>query len=104
MCNGAGPKGGVEVPDFIFTEAANRHDFDYWLGFSELDRTRADYKFLNNMLAATKAQSGWWSRQWYTMVAWRYYSAVRWLGKKAFSYRDCYGTKEDLVREMSLAP
>lgn len=68
VCNGAGPKDGPDVPDFIFTEAANRHDFDYWSGFSEHDRAKADKRFLDNMLAAASAQSGWWTRQWYVAV------------------------------------
>lgn len=104
VCNGAGPKNGPDVPDFIFTEAANRHDFDYWLGFSDQDRARADNRFLDNMLAKAKTQAGWWARQWYTVVAWRYYSAVRWLGRPAFSFRERYATHEDLVREMALDP
>jgi len=104
MCNGCGPKLGVDidvVPDFIFHDACERHDFDYWLGFSEGDRARADRRFLVAMQEAARACSGWWSRRWYSFLAWRYYWAVRWLGKGAFSYRERYGTREDLEREMA---
>lgn len=103
ICNGCGPAWDrVDlVPDFIFTEAGNRHDFDYWSGFNENDRQRADQRFLNNMLLAAKARPGWWDRQWYTFLAWRYYSAVRLFGKSFFRYRKSYGTAEDLAREMN---
>jgi hypothetical protein len=108
MCNGCGPKLGIApdlVPDFIFHEACSRHDFAYWRGCTEQDRAIADKRFLDDMLTAAKLlTSGWWSRQWYTMLAWRYYSTVRWLGKKAFSYRDHYGTRDDLNKEMAEDP
>jgi hypothetical protein len=69
ICNGCGPRGGPNVPDFIFNKSCCRHDFDYWLGFAESDRTRADSRFLTNML------------------------------EDVTNHR--YGTREDLVAEMS---
>lgn len=104
MYSGCGPKRGVE-PDFIFREACSRHDFDYWRGFTERDRAAVDKRWLGSMLVAARLlSSGWWSRQWHVFLAWRYYLAARWLGRKAFSYRDHYGTREDLVKEMVETP
>lgn len=100
MCNGCGPHGGPDVPDFVFYEACCRHDFDYWLGYTSADRDAADQRFLNSMLAAASMQSSWWLRTWYKFLAWRYYSAVRWLGSSKFENRGRYGTREDLAADM----
>jgi hypothetical protein len=51
ICNGAGPKGwGWAVPDLVFTEPANRHDFDYWLGGGVFARWRADWRFFRGCM------------------------------------------------------
>jgi len=105
MCNGCGPKLGVSVdlvPEFIFHEACERHDFDYWRGFSAADRYRADTRFRATMLKAASAQESWWSRRWYAFLAWRYYAGVRAFGASAFSFRTRYADRDDLVREMAV--
>jgi hypothetical protein len=107
MCNGCGPKLGVMpdlVPEFIFHEACQVHDFDYWFGKSARDRKQADQRFLDNMLDLADGQRSWWSRKWYSFLAWRYYAGVRSFGAKAFSFRDHYATHDDLVLEMRADP
>ena len=103
MLNGCGPGFWSRfVPEMVWHDACQRHDFDYWLGFTKHDRYRADRRFLTAMLkAASDRARGWWSRRWYRMWAWRYYYAVRLLAKGSFSYRDRYGSREDLEREMA---
>ena len=106
MCNGCGPKLNIPdlVPDWIFTSACNVHDFDYWAGKSAADRYNADRRFRANMLVLATKQDSWAARQWYSFLAWRYYAGVRVFGAKAFSLRDHYATREDLVREMREDP
>jgi len=107
MCNGCGPKLGISVdlvPEFIFHEACQRHDFDYWSGFRASDRKLADQRFLRHMLDAAARETSWWSQRWHTFLAYRYFAGVRAFGTKAFSFRASYATREDLVREMAADP
>ena len=106
LCNGCGPKLLIPVdlvPEFVFHAACERHDFDYWRGGSESDRKAADVRFRRAMLDACQRCPGWWSRAWHRWLAWRYYTGVRWLGGRAFSYRERFGTREDLAREIASA-
>lgn len=51
ICNGCGPKKCKhKFPDYIFTKACNEHDFRYWRGGNEMDRTEADVKLLFSMI------------------------------------------------------
>lgn len=111
LCNGAGRKGlqGYLVPDFVFTEAANRHDFDYWKGGSERDKMSADRRFLDNMLDAAEYKENGKKRffiiRWfYRRMAFEYYTAVMEVGGNpllgGFHYSDKKRTKEDLITQM----
>jgi len=108
ISNGCGPSFlSSLVPDLLFRRACDRHDFDYWSGFAEDDRYRADIRFLVRMQEAADeaAGTGWWARlrrRFYRSIALRYYYGVRWFGKGAFSYRKRYGSYEDLEREMTV--
>lgn len=106
LSNGCGPKAwGVKVPNLVFHENCDRHDFDYWSGFTQADRYRADRRFLDVMLESANQITGWFARTrrvWYRFWAWRYYWAVRALGWKVFQFdRSHYGTLEDLIQEMT---
>jgi len=47
VCNGCGPyRLGWLVPDLLFREAGNRHDWDYTVGGGISDKARADLRFL----------------------------------------------------------
>ena len=108
MINGCGP-GALSflVPDLIFRDACNRHDFDYWRGFTDWHRQDADWRFLQNMLAACDALP-WWKRWAYKAAAWRYWAAVRLFGnrrifgKTPFHYRSGFATWDELRLEMGL--
>lgn len=101
ICNGCGPV-WFKVPEFIFREACCRHDFDYWSGFTANDRARADRRFLARMREAIKASAANpWQRWAWWFVAQRYYWAVKLFGRRSFRFdRRCYGTRDDLIREM----
>jgi hypothetical protein len=113
MLNGCGPGNfwGKLVPEMIYHAACNRHDFDYWSGLGPRDRYLADRRFLMNMFAAADVCAAlyggfwsWWLKNYYHAWARRYYVAVRVLGKKRFAFRDHYGTRADLAREMAADP
>lgn len=91
ICNGCGPKGGpIPVPDFVFTEACNHHDFNYWLGSSKLQRKKADLQFLAEMIAEACGVRK------YIILAGIYYRAVRWFGGRCFHYARRQRTKREL--------
>jgi hypothetical protein len=112
LCNGAGKDGlqGWLVPDFVFKEAANRHDFDYWKGCTELHRIEADRRFLNNMLDAAeyrdikkKKKRLWICRAFFRRMAIRYYAAVMELGDNpimgGFHYAQEQRKLYDLIKQ-----
>jgi hypothetical protein len=112
LCNGAGKEGlqGWLVPDFVFKEAANRHDFDYWKGCNEDDRFGADRLFLGNMLDAaeykdikTKKKRFILCRMFYRRMAIRYYAAVMELGDNpvmgGFHYAQKQRKRYDLIKQ-----
>jgi len=81
ICNGCGPKGGwVPVPEFFCHASCDHHDFNYWLGYREEDRLKADRQFYTEM----RKDAGW--NPWKLSVALTYYLAVRVFGKSFFHY------------------
>ncbi len=101
ICNGCGPKGGImPVPEMGFSACCDHHDFNYWLGYSEFDRIRADWQFRDAMMADADKKP-WWRRWWYRWMADLYYRAVRRWGMSAFYYGDRYRTREDLDAELA---
>jgi hypothetical protein len=112
LCNGAGRKGwqGKLVPDLVFREAANRHDFDYWRGCTEKDRDKADERFMSNMVhCAINKDNGkkraLFFRFLYLRLAPIYYTAVTTFGGTrslgGFYYASRKRSHRDLVNEMS---
>lgn len=112
LCNGAGRPGfqGWLIPDFVFTESANRHDFDYWKGCTEDHKKEADRRFLENMLDASeykdiknKQKRFILFRIFFRRIAIRYYGAVTELGGSkslgGFHFADSQRTKEDLITQ-----
>ena len=109
LCNGAGKEGlqGWLVPDFVFREAANRHDFDYWKGCTEKHKKAADRRFLENMLNAAEYKSPGkkrflLARMFFRRMAIRYYAAVMELGGTAlggFHYAQEQRKRYDLLKQ-----
>lgn len=76
----------VDPPDFIFKQAALRHDFAYWLRGSELDRLRADLRFFKDGLQAIRNKAKWYSRPFYFLVLIVYTAFLLGLGWLSFEY------------------
>ena len=111
LCNGVGRRGwqGKVIPEFVFTHAADLHDFLYWRGCTETDRCIADLKFYDKMkLAADFKENGKKrdviTRTFYSIMAYVYYRAVSKNGGDAviggFNYGERKKTRSDLRKEM----
>lgn len=89
--NGCGPGSASGlVPDFMWEEDCDEHDFDYFVGGSEVDRREADWRFSMRMILRANNRYAWWDprRFFARMGAWSYYRAVKELGDDlAFCYR-----------------
>lgn len=86
ICNGCGGKGGfINPPEFLFNASCNQHDFYYWRGGNENDRLKADNMFYEAMKEDIRTAS-WYLKPYYSFWAYTYYKAVRFVGKKFFSY------------------
>ncbi len=70
ICGGCGSKNGLKVPDFIFRECCDIHDYEYTKGRTEKDRETADRAFLSNMLKEAGVNF------FYRMIAHIYHFAV----------------------------
>lgn len=94
ICNGCGGKGGWVKPPHrkFFEEECNQHDFNYFLGFTEEHRKKADLQLRDAMISKVKTL-GFWNRQRLGPWCHIYYMAIRMAGKKFFYY----GTEEQEV-------
>jgi hypothetical protein len=93
----------LDVPDFLWIEACNRHDFEYWSGFTSRHRSEADWDWFWNMLGEVdKADRVRLNHAplVYKGVALLYLVAVRLFSGKYFEYGDRHKTREDLEVEM----
>jgi hypothetical protein len=97
LCNGCGGKGGVKAPSFFFKANCNHHDYNYWLGYKEEDRAKADLQFYEAMKEDCADQK-WYNRWWAYAVAFSYYQAVRFFGKKYFYYSNKPRTFEEFLK------
>ena len=87
-----------------FRSAIERHRFEYWRGFSELDRKTADKRCLGTMLVAAKIFSNGRVARWLLICfAWRYFVTSRWFGRKVFRYRNRYASRQELDSEMAVS-
>ena len=111
LCNGAGRKGfwGWIVPEFVFTEPSNRHDFKYWQGGSEEDRKIADREYLNQLLDTAEYRKNGkkrslLSRMFLRRMAFIYYTAVTECGGSrslgGFYYTEKKRSRVDLLKQM----
>lgn len=95
ICNGCGPKGAwVPVPDFFCRASCDHHDFNYWLGYREEDRERADREFLEAMLWDAGGNQ---AKQ---TIAFTYWMAVRLFGAFCFHYAERERDERDLEAEL----
>lgn len=95
ICNGCGPKGRfVPVPEFFCHASCDHHDFNYWIGYREEDRQRADSEFYKAM----RKDAG--KNPIRHAIALTYYLAVRTFGATCFHYGDRERDWRDLVELM----
>lgn len=100
ITNGCG--GGMfDVPEWIFHDACQQHDLDYWIGCTENDRAIADKNFYNGMKAAITKVS-WYKRWFYYGLAYTYYRSVRLFTRKHFYYGPTKRTYDELAIEMGV--
>jgi len=95
ITNGCGGKGCfINPPDFVYTEACNHHDYNYWIGCNKLQRKKADLQFLAEMILEAAG-----CRK-YIILARIYYRAVRIFGGRFFHWAQRQRTKKDLKNIM----
>ena len=63
LTDDCGKPGLLDVPDFVFEIACERHDFDYWVGGNSSDRYDADRRMYESMKEAIAAEP-WYRRYW----------------------------------------
>jgi Prokaryotic phospholipase A2 len=104
ICNGCGKKGGwLKPPQFFFKASCDHHDFNYWLGYQESDREKADLQFYEAMKEDAITAESWIVKKFHLLMAWIYYRAVRCRGDSdgVFHKGKRYRTKEDLEQELA---
>lgn len=91
ICNGAGAKDGIKVPDTMYgldlTECFNIHDYMYHIGVSFDDKRRADRTMLINCISVINNAPGLLNKLLAPLRrrrALKYYEAVYYFGGKAF--------------------
>lgn len=84
----------MPVPEFVFHEACDHHDFNYWLGCTDEDRKKADVEFLQEMIRLANYNEG------YIQLAFIYFNAVRRFGGTCFHYADRERDETDLEKEI----
>jgi len=90
LINGCG-SGYADVPDFMWEEDCDEHDFDYTVGGTEDDRQDAEWRFHVRMILRIDEVYSYWNpmRFFARLTAWSYYRGVKALGAAvSFSFRD----------------
>jgi len=96
ICNGCGPKGGwVPVPELFLHEVCDHHDFNYWIGYRERDRRKADYQ----LWEAARKKARWDPVK--QSIAMIYFLAVRAFGMTCFHYAEKERDEHDLERALA---
>ena len=92
LCNGVGPQNlGFFcrlIPQLVFVESANRHDFDYGVGGGLVEYCRANLRFYAGCLSAIADQSPLWKWPLHLIMAHLYYLLVKIGGEMAFHWGD----------------
>jgi hypothetical protein len=90
LCNGCGPQNmswlRPFIPQLVFEEAGNRHDFDYHVGGGYQEYARSNLRFLANCLLSVSNNSPWHSIPYHLVMAVVYYLAVKLGGKASFHF------------------
>ena len=114
LCNGAGRKGwqGYLVPEFVFTEASNEHDFDFWQGCTQEDLDNANDRYMGRLLRSATYRENGKRRNIFSMLFLRrmaliYYNAVTVAGGSrslgGFHFAEKKRTHMALLHQMAIA-
>jgi len=87
--NGCG-SGWADVPDFMWEEDCDEHDFDYTVGGTESDRLDTEWRFSIRMIQRVNETYSYWNpmRFFARMMAWAYYRGVKALGELIGAWSD----------------
>lgn len=89
LTNGCGSlERGFPTPDFGFTDPCRRHDFDYFIGGSEIDRRTSNLLMLYGMLLIIDKKKWWVTRFCMEVVAYLYFHITEELGDNFYYYTD----------------
>lgn len=87
ICNGAGAKGGIKVPNTMWgldmRTIFDVHDYDYWCGETVKDKRDADRRMLINAIILIMNRGGLLAVPRVYRAA-TYFCAVAFMGEKAF--------------------
>jgi hypothetical protein len=90
LCNGCGPQNMAWlrpfIPQLVFEESGNRHDWDYWEGGGREAYWRANFRFLANCLLSVANNSPWHKVPFHLVMAGVYYLAVKFGGSASFHW------------------
>jgi hypothetical protein len=85
------------IPDFIFCESCNQHDFYYERGGDIFDKMEADLMFVAHMLKQiNNHHSQWYKKILHTLLAGVYFIAVSVLGLFGWEWGE-YRTLEEII-------
>ncbi len=90
LCNGCGPQNAgwarPFIPQFVFMQAGDRHDWDYWVGGGLTDYVRANMRFYAGCLMAIADESPIHKWPWHLLMAHLYYVLVKFGGGLSFRW------------------
>jgi len=69
----------------MFRADCDKHDFGYWVGGDDEDRLDTDARFFGAMVTDA-ARLKVWRRPFHLMMAYIYFRAVRFFGRRFFRY------------------
>jgi hypothetical protein len=99
LCNGCGPQNmrwlRPFIPQLVFEEAGNRHDWAYWVGGGYQEYGRANLRFLAECLLSVADNSPWKKAPFHLLMAAVYYLAVKFGGSASF-YWGAQRTQEEM--------
>ena len=100
LCNGVGPQNAGWfcrfIPQLVFVDAANRHDWDYTVGGGFSEYTRANLRFYAGCLFAIANKSPLWKWPFHLFVAHFYYVLVKVGGEASFYWTYLPRTQEEM--------
>ncbi len=95
LSNGCGASWSVKAPKWLFKKSCDQHDVNYWLGYTEADRKKADDQFWASMRAEI-SKFKFYLKPIRWIEAKIFYHLVKKFGFFSFYYGEKERTREDL--------